>query len=80
MSCDAALGPADAVAVPAVAVGWSFQEWAIHKYLLHGFEVTIASECPSDWGCVYAFLRAGCLLMCMLLLRRKHFRKNYIHA
>lgn len=62
MSCDAALGPADAVAVPAVAVGWSFQEWAIHKYLLHGFEVTIASECPSDWGCVYAFLRAGCLL------------------
>lgn len=41
MSCGAALGPADAVAVPVVAVGWSFQEWAIHKYLLHGLEVTI---------------------------------------
>jgi len=33
------LGLADAVAVPVVAVGWSFQEWAIHKYLLHGLEV-----------------------------------------
>lgn len=48
MSCDAALGPADAVAVPVVVVGWSFQEWAIHKYLLHGLEVTIASERPLD--------------------------------
>ncbi|CAM9556520.1 unnamed protein product, partial [Discosporangium mesarthrocarpum] len=28
----------DALAVPVVAVGWSFQEWAIHKYLLHGFK------------------------------------------
>ncbi|CAN0571037.1 unnamed protein product, partial [Ectocarpus sp. 12 AP-2014] len=28
------LGLADAAAVPVVAVGWSFQEWAIHKYLL----------------------------------------------
>lgn len=35
----APLGLADAVAVPVVAVGWSFQEWAIHKYLLHGLEV-----------------------------------------
>lgn len=33
------LGLADAVAVPVVVVGWSFQEWAIHKYLLHGLEV-----------------------------------------
>lgn len=33
------LGLADAAAVPVVAVGWSFQEWAIHKYLLHGLEV-----------------------------------------
>ncbi|CAM9582699.1 unnamed protein product, partial [Ectocarpus sp. 6 AP-2014] len=32
------LGLADAAAVPVVAVGWSFQEWAIHKYLLHGLE------------------------------------------
>ncbi|CAN0430885.1 unnamed protein product, partial [Scytosiphon promiscuus] len=31
----APLGLADAAAVPVVAIGWSFQEWAIHKYLLH---------------------------------------------
>lgn len=37
------LGLADAVAVPVVAVGWSFQEWAIHKYLLHGLEVRSAA-------------------------------------
>lgn len=37
--CGATLGLTDAVAVPVVAVGWSFQEWAIHKYLLHGLEV-----------------------------------------
>ena len=46
VSCDSAFGPADAAALPAVAVGWSFQEWAIHKYLLHGLEVIIVSECP----------------------------------
>ncbi|CAN0432496.1 unnamed protein product, partial [Hapterophycus canaliculatus] len=30
----APLGLADAAAIPIVGVGWSFQEWAIHKYLL----------------------------------------------
>lgn len=44
MSCDAALGPADAAVVPLVVVGWSFQEWAIHKYLLHGLEVIFISH------------------------------------
>lgn len=39
-SCGAPIGWADAAALPLVAVGWAFQEWAIHKYLLHGLEVT----------------------------------------
>lgn len=40
LSCDGALSLADAAAVPIVAVGWSFQEWALHKYILHGAEVS----------------------------------------
>ena len=39
LCCDAEFSFADTVAVPIVALGWSFQEWAIHKYLLHGVEV-----------------------------------------
>lgn len=44
LSCGVALGAGDAVALPTVAVGWSLQEWAIHKYLLHGFEVMKSPE------------------------------------
>lgn len=39
LCCDDALGLTDAAAVPIVAAGWSLQEWAIHKYLLHGMKV-----------------------------------------
>lgn len=41
LCCDDALGLTDAAAVPIVAAGWSIQEWAIHKYLLHGMKVYI---------------------------------------
>lgn len=34
------LGAGDAIAVPLVVVGWSLQEWALHKYLLHGFQAS----------------------------------------
>lgn len=49
VSCGAALGPADAAAVPVVAAGWSFQEWAIHKHLLHGLEVTVRVSEVFPW-------------------------------
>lgn len=42
--CGDGLGAADAVVVPLVAAGWSFQEWAIHKYLLHGLEVGVCNS------------------------------------
>eukprot|EP00752_Nemacystus_decipiens_P011933 g10583.t1 len=44
----APLGLADAVAVPIVAVGWTFQEWAVHKYLLHGLENWLGHDVHED--------------------------------
>ncbi|CAM9754519.1 unnamed protein product [Choristocarpus tenellus] len=38
------LGVADAMALPVVAAGWSIQEWAIHRFLLHGFEEWLGYE------------------------------------
>lgn len=54
---DAPFTVVDALAVPVVAVGWSFQEWAIHKYLLHGLKVKRVGRNRTS---IVTFFGGGC--------------------
>ncbi len=38
ISAQAPVTPLEALSIPLTVAGWVVQEWAIHRYLLHGFE------------------------------------------
>jgi hypothetical protein len=58
------VGGLDAVVIAAVAVFWAFQEWWLHKYLLHApFEVRHLTHCVRSWQTSYldsVFLSIAC--------------------